>query len=252
MLTGSASNVVLLRSLHDKGWTFNPLSEASGVQDPTFGPAKISWNPLGQVSLNGYLTTSLIDAYFFHYHTVYPIVHEATFRAQYAGKDGTRNESTWSILFRTILAIGAWCIGCQLTGTQDEDLLSSHTIEGTVFECGNIPLVQALALLGTYWHKHNRPNTAWNYEGLAVRIAISLGLHKELPAWDISPLQRETRRRVWWSVYMFDSGASGTFGRPILLPTSDVVDTQLPLNISDEVPHPAIASYENANKETRY
>ena len=224
-----------MRSLHDKGWTFSPSSDATGAQGLDFEPSKIYWDPLGQVSLNHYLTTNLIDSYFTHYHTVYPILHEATFRSQCTEADSTRNERGWSLLYRTVLAIGAWCVGCQLTDTHDEDLLSMCSLEPSIFGCGNLSLVQALGLLGTYLHKHNKPNTAWNYVGLAVRVAISLGLHKEFPAWNILPLQRETRRRVWWSLYMFDSGASGTFGRPILLPTSDMIDIEQPQNVSDEV-----------------
>ena len=235
-----------MRSLHDKGWNFRSPSAASGAQDCDFAPSKIHWDPLRQVSLNRYLTLNLIDAYFVHYHTVYPIVHEATFRAQCNEAIHPTNDRAWSLLHRIILAIGAWCIGCELTSPQDEDVLLTPDFAPIVFGCGNISLVQGLALLATYLHKQNRPNTAWNYVGLAVRVAISLGLHKEFSDWKISPLQRETRRRVWWSLYMFDSGASGTFGRPVLLPTSDMIDTVQPLNVSDEVPQPATTTSGNA------
>jgi transcriptional regulatory protein GAL4 len=34
---------------------------------------------------------------------------------------------------------------------------------------------------------------------------------------------------------MFDSGASTTFGRPILLPDKEAMDVKLVLNIPDEV-----------------
>ncbi|MCH8153750.1 MAG: fungal specific transcription factor domain-containing protein, partial [Proteobacteria bacterium] len=52
--------------------------------------------------------------------------------------------------------------------------------------------------------------------------------------WNISHLQREMRRRVWWGLYMFDSGASTTFGRPILLPAGDAMDVKSVLNVNDE------------------
>jgi transcriptional regulatory protein GAL4 len=66
-------------------------------------------------------------------------------------------------------------------------------------------------------------------------MALSLGLHRELPAWNISLLQREMRRRAWWGLYMFDSGAATTFGRPILLPSRDAMDVKYVLNTNDEV-----------------
>lgn len=70
-------------------------------------------------------------------------------------------------------------------------------------------------------------------------MALSLGLHKEFPQWKISLLAREMRRRVWWGVYIFDSGASITFGRPVLLPENSVMDANQVLNIYEEVAFPA-------------
>lgn len=110
-----------------------------------------------------------------------------------------------------------------------------HLQQVSVFETGNLTLVQALLLLSNYAQKRNKPNTGWNFLGLAVRMAMSLGLHKEFPGWKISLLQREVRRRLWWGVYIFDSGAAKTFGRPILLPEDDVMDAKHVLNIHDEV-----------------
>lgn len=40
--------------------------------------------------------------------------------------------------------------------------------------------------------------------GLALRMAISLGLHQEVSDQDISPTDRNRRRRAWWSVYSLD------------------------------------------------
>ena len=108
-------------------------------------------------------------------------------------------------------------------------------MNSSVFESGNLALVQALLLLSNYTQKRDRPNTGWNYLGLAVRMALSLGLHKEFPKWKITCLQREIRRRVWWGVYIFDSGASITFGRPILLPEVETIDACQVINISDNV-----------------
>lgn len=186
--------------------------------------------------LPGYSEHVFIDAYFLYYHTAYPFLHEATFRAQYVGQSSRPRGQTWPILLNTVLALGAWSIGDE-NSTMDDvfyhevNRLSQDT---SVFEVGNLALVQALLLLSNYTQKRNKPNTGWNYLGLAVRMALSLGLHKEFPEWKISLLQREMRRRVWWGVYIFDSGASMTFGRPILLPESRIMDANKVLNIHEE------------------
>ena len=63
-----------------------------------------------------------------------------------------------------------------------------------------------------------KAKTDWNYLGVAVRMALGLGLYRELPEWKISLHQREIRRRGWWGLFIFDTGASVAFGRPVLLP----------------------------------
>ncbi len=186
-----------------------------------------------------------IDAYFLHYHTAYPFLHEATFRSTYSGDSPRPRGKTWPILLNAVLAIGAWCIGDESSTVDNTFYLEVNALwqdDASVFEAGNLALVQALLLLSNYTQKTNKPNTGWNYLGLAVRMALSLGLHKEFPEWNISLLQREMRRRVWWGLYIFDSGASITFGRPVLLPESSIMDTNQVLNIHEEVGLSMIAS----------
>lgn len=145
--------------------------------------------------------------------------------------------NTWLILLNTVLALGAWSIGDE-NSTMDDVFyyrVKRLSQDSSVFEVGNLTLVQALLLLSNYTQKRNKPNTGWNYLGLAIRMAMSLGLHKEFPDWKIGHLQREMRRRVWWGVYIFDSGASITFGRPVLLPESRIIEANHILNIHEEV-----------------
>jgi transcriptional regulatory protein GAL4 len=105
----------------------------------------------------------------------------------------------------------------------------------SVFEAASLTSIQALVLLSNLSQKRNSPNTGWNLLGLAVRTALSLALHRELPHWNISLIEREARRRVWWGLYVFDSGASTTFGRSIMLPDEDSMNVHPVLNIDDEV-----------------
>lgn len=156
--------------------------------------------------------------------------------AQYNQTLARPNEKSWQMLFHTLLAIGSWCLNSQESEIDDflyhralsfrEDLL--------LFEHASLTLVQAVLLLSNLSQKRNKPNTGSNFAGLATRMALSLGLHRELPAWHISLLHREMRRRVWWGLCIFDSGASTTFGRPILFPEGNAIDVKRVLNIEDE------------------
>jgi len=84
--------------------------------------------------------------------------------------------------------------------------------------------------------KRDRPNTGYNLIGIAFRMALGLALHRESTnkASRGDTLSGEIRRRVWWILYMFDSGLSITMGRPIFAVDS-VIDTRLPQNIDDSV-----------------
>ncbi|KAJ5111125.1 hypothetical protein N7532_001660 [Penicillium argentinense] len=235
---GASSSVVPLRALFDHGFDLNiPVRSArsGGV------PLKAQ---LLESAPSGLIEQAFIDAYFLNYHTSYPFVHEPTFRAQFNEPSLRPHGTAWQILLNTILALGAWSIG---DDSSDLDITfyqeaRSCLQQASVFETGNLTLVQALLLLSNYAQKRNKPNTGWNYLGLAVRMAMSLGLHKEFPGWKISLLQREIRRRLWWGVFIFDSGAAKTFGRPILLPEESVMDAKQVLNIHDNALTPATIS----------
>ncbi|KAH8803555.1 Zn(II)2Cys6 transcription factor [Xylogone sp. PMI_703] len=226
---GATSSVVPLRAL------LTGDLDVSRTAPGNLNPIHLQFsNPTSQLS--GMSEDAFVDSYFLYYHKTYPFLHEETFRAQYADKSSRPRGNTWPILLNTVLALGAWSIGDE-NSTMDDVFyykvkrLSQDT---SVFEVGNLALVQALLLLSNYTQKRNKPNTGWNYLGLAIRMAMSLGLHKEFPDWKIGHLQREMRRRVWWGLYIFDSGASITFGRPVLLPESRIAEANQVLNIHEE------------------
>ncbi|OBT39438.1 hypothetical protein VE00_09818 [Pseudogymnoascus sp. WSF 3629] len=252
---GSAANVSLLRSLQRSGWCV--VSSRASLSELSENPSSLlnTWSILLQPSNHRQLRATLIDAYFYHYHTAYPIVHEATFRAQYNEILPKPSCSSWELLRNTILCIGAWCLGHDVSGIKDLFGLGSQGFKfAATFSSGNLIMVQALMLWSNYNQRQNKPNTSWNYQGLAVRMALSLGLHKEFPAWNISLLDREIRRRVWWFLYIVDSGASMTFGRPVLLPEAGgSMDIKLFLNVHDDCLTAATTETpEDANEPTVY
>ncbi|KAL5358144.1 fungal-specific transcription factor domain-containing protein [Aspergillus floccosus] len=229
---GASSSVVPLRALYKHGFDLN-FPEQTRHMGPEGVPLK---SQLLNSAPSGLVEQTFMDAFFLNYHTSYPFIHEGTFRAQFYKQSPHHNNQVWQILLNTVLALGAWSIG---DDSSDIDITFYQEARGhlqrvSVFETGNLTLVQALLLLSNYAQKRNKPNTGWNFLGLAVRMAMSLGLHKEFPGWKISLLQREIRRRLWWGVYIFDSGAAKTFGRPILLPEDSVMDSKQVLNIHDD------------------
>ncbi|KAK8226151.1 Zn(II)2Cys6 transcription factor [Phyllosticta capitalensis] len=214
------------------GTNFLHLTELSQLAHPSNGDSRASpAPPTLQMPLPSQLDQYL-DDYFALYHPSYPIIHEPTFRAEYMEVVPRPSDSLWHVLLYVVSALGACSSGNAPLGTHVtlfEFAKSRLTID--ILETGNMLLVQILALMANYVQKANKPNSGYNYLGLAKRMAVGIGLHREYPEWSVKPWQVEMRRRVWWCLIIFDIGASITFSRPIELPNG--VNIGLPRNFRD-------------------
>jgi proline utilization trans-activator len=66
------------------------------------------------------------------------------------------------------------------------------------------------------------------YSGMAVRLSTCLGLHRALPnASVLSPMEREHRVRLWWTVYVFDRSTCSKLGQPLTIQDADI-DVEMP------------------------
>lgn len=131
--------------------------------------------------------------------------------------------------------MGEWVSG---SGADDQPSLyyeaARSLLKPEVLESGSLNTVQAFLLVSNYLQKTDRPNTGYNYLGLALRLAMGLGLHRELPAASpASPVKRHRRRILFWVLYCFDSWFNITTGRPSLL-SDAVFDVQMPHNVEEE------------------
>ncbi|OCT46780.1 C6 transcription factor [Cladophialophora carrionii] len=96
-----------------------------------------------------------------------------------------------------------------------------------LYQEGSVMFVEVLGLLAPYMQNVNRKDAAFQYIGLALRMAISLGLHQEVDDSAMDMVEREHRRRVWWSVYSMDRIISVKSGNPISIHDEDI-DVALP------------------------
>ncbi|KAH0360596.1 hypothetical protein KCU65_g9301, partial [Aureobasidium melanogenum] len=176
-----------------------------------------------------------VDAFFIRYHPVFPILHEPTFRAQYDSRMARPGQSIWLVLVNIVAALGAFVTN---PSSSDETSLSifrtaKRYLAVNALETGNLTLVQAFGMAAMFLQKINKPNTGYNYGGVAIRMAIGLGLHKEFGSQHMSPFKQELRRRIWWSLCVLDVGATITYSRPLIWPQVGV-DAALPSNIREE------------------
>ncbi|KAJ5747112.1 uncharacterized protein N7511_008808 [Penicillium nucicola] len=133
------------------------------------------------------------------------------------------------------MPIGHWTITEDSEAEQSRYYTAARShMSMRMLESGNLLTVQAFLLMGNYLQKRDRPNTGYNFIGIAYRMALGLGLHREPPGGmtPSEPFSNERRRVIWWIAYCFDSGFSFTTGRPIMVSDS-FIETKLPRNIDD-------------------
>ncbi|PYI11264.1 hypothetical protein BO78DRAFT_425782 [Aspergillus sclerotiicarbonarius CBS 121057] len=180
------------------------------------------------------LLDGLVDAYFMCYNSSFPILHERTFRQKYRNRHHIQASSIWHLVFYLVLAIGDWMLSGGSKVEQSQYYMAARSrMSIHLLESGSLLTVQAFLLMGNFLQKRDRPNTGYNFIGIAYRMALGLGLHREPPIEATGDtLANERRRVVWWIVYSFDSGFSLTTGRPLM--SSDCfIETRLPRNIED-------------------
>ncbi len=93
--------------------------------------------------------------------------------------------------------------------------------------------LQAFVIFLISARRHDDTRFVWTLCGLAIRIAQSLGLHRDGSAFGLSPYETEMRRRIWWSICILDVRVSEEHGSdPTIMEQS--FDTKLPLNVNDD------------------
>lgn len=97
----------------------------------------------------------------------------------------------------------------------------------------NLTLVQALDIFLALARRHDSPRFVWMMTGLAIRMAQSLGLHRDGSHFpQLTPYEVEIRRRVWWALCFLDVRSSEDQGMDYTIAPGSF-DTKFPLNLDD-------------------
>ncbi len=93
--------------------------------------------------------------------------------------------------------------------------------------------LQAFLLFLVLVRRNNDTRFAWTLTGLAIRIAHSVGLHRDGTNFsNLSVFEVEMRRRLWWAICIVDLRAAEDQGTDLNI-IDRTFDTQFPLNIND-------------------
>jgi hypothetical protein len=106
-----------------------------------------------------------------------PVEHGA--RRSVAGESGAFSEDHVGIMF--------YQQACRLV----PDVITVASLES----------VQACLLIGIYTLPLDASGLSYTYLNLALKLAIQNGMHRKWTGEGLDPIVRETRNRVWWTVY---------------------------------------------------
>lgn len=77
--------------------------------------------------------------------------------------------------------------------------------------------------------------SSYFYFGLALRSALILGWHVDAEKHSLDKFELEHRRRLWWTVYMYERMLSSKAGLPLSF-SDDSVSTEMPSDIDMTIP----------------
>ncbi|KAH6718329.1 fungal-specific transcription factor domain-containing protein [Leptodontidium sp. MPI-SDFR-AT-0119] len=96
----------------------------------------------------------------------------------------------------------------------------------------NLVTLQAITLYIRCLRVFIRGRSLWSLNGLVVRCAQSIGLHRDGKNFNLSPFECEIRRRLWWYIVANDSRVGEDLGL-MILNFDGATDVELPLNVND-------------------
>jgi len=187
----------------------------------------------------------LVDSYFRYRHPLHPYLHESTFRQRYGriwtgqvmeGEEPTGNSLDWLGLVNMIFAFGHDYESLGRASTRYGRVLYFRRAQTLVFSAllqgATIELVQALLLMGLYYHNGLELDNCWTVVGLAIRMAQGLGLHLSTESTARDVIDQEVRKRTWWGCFVLERILSAKVGRHPSIDESHT-SVELPIAVDD-------------------
>lgn len=108
----------------------------------------------------------------------------------------------------------------------------SRRLLADVVTSSSMTSVQVCVLQGIFLPSTKSRDAGYNLLGIALRMAINMGMHRSFGAEILHPHVRELRNRLWWSVYVAERIFSVEMGRPLAINDTEI-DAPLPTDIPE-------------------
>ncbi|RAQ54296.1 C6 transcription factor [Aspergillus flavus] len=105
-------------------------------------------------------------------------------------------------------------------------------IDAACLDAPTMLSLQALAIYITCLRAHRTSRSGWIMNGVLIRAAQSIGLHRDGTHFHLTPFDAEVRRRLWWQIIVLDYRAAEDHGLAVH-GFGSRSDTRLPLHVND-------------------
>lgn len=189
----------------------------------------------------------LFDNYWRSWHPYWPILYKAVLDEIPPEEMATRLEG---LLLNAIYAIGSSGRANSGEAIEGEDPAEAARRSGEVFAQAaerrlfatglrpTVTAIQASFMLSLFAHGTGELSRAWSFCGIAINMAMDLGLHR----WPIHRMdlldnsaERETRTRTIWSLYILDKILCAEMGRAPILRAREMDPPLLSEDTPDEM-----------------
>lgn len=137
-------------------------------------------------------------------------------------------ESPYLLLNRYKTGLNQVLVGADLLN--NPELVSLQAL--AIFVVSHHPSLLAVLTSKTCLRVHDTSRGVWVLHGIAIRLAQSIGLHRDGTSLNLSPFETELRLRLWWHLCLLDSRAPEDHGFELTIDTLNR-GPRLPLNIND-------------------
>lgn len=184
----------------------------------------------------------LIKETFNNYNRFLPLFNEEDFLREFRLKYSTSNpgDAAWWACLNVVLSIAHRLRGLRTMDPTHENILASGYVQNALsvvselnVSSRSLSVVQALVGMACILQGTPNPEPASMLVAAALRLAQGMDLHRECSDPSLTESQAETRRRVFWKVYVLDKDISLRTGRPFSQDDDDL-DVRLPSNTSLE------------------
>lgn len=177
-------------------------------------------------------TALLVDTYFDRVHWFMLVFFQNSFRRRfeelYSGQKRPNRHSSdaFLALLSTVVAIASQYVGSHRRRLLEEYGIDPDLMRREIFavlknnildivSSGSLEAAQTCVLMGSYYLYQRERGLAWTICGCALRLALTLNLHRartNLLPWEAE--SNENRKRCWWSIYEIETFSCMLYGYP--------------------------------------